>query len=103
MLKAFNLMAYSLSAEASEDFRRIYLTGIRDFGVDQSEDYIEGLEKVLEFLADFPRAARERMEIVPPVRAHPYKSHLIVYEIVADDVLIIRIRSGREDWSAALW
>ena len=51
------------------------------------------------FLAKYPRAARERKEIRGAVRIHPYKAHLIVYELGPDDrVLILRVRHGREDW-----
>ena len=58
-----------------------------------------GLEATFEFLADYPRAARLRQEISPPVRALPYKAHLIVYDIENDDVIVIlRIRHSREDW-----
>jgi toxin ParE1/3/4 len=46
--------------------------------------------------------ARERLEITPPVRIHPFRSHLIVY-IVDDnnDVFIVRIRHEHEDWQSS--
>jgi toxin ParE1/3/4 len=52
------------------------------------------------FLSRFPRAARLRDEVDPPVRAYPYRSHLIVYDIDGDAIVILRIRHGREDWLA---
>jgi toxin ParE1/3/4 len=66
------------------------------FGEQQAEKYYAGLERIFEFLSDTPKAARERKEITPPVRIHPYQSHIIVYLI--DDhgnILILRIRHGR--------
>ncbi|WP_417496630.1 type II toxin-antitoxin system RelE/ParE family toxin [Maricaulis sp.] len=46
------------------------------------------------------RAARERVEIAPPVRCHPHGSHLIIYVIDADDdVLVLRIRHAHENWA----
>ncbi len=46
-----------------------------------------------------PQMARERHEISPPVRVHPFKAHLIVYTVLeTGDVLIIRIRHSHEDW-----
>ena len=39
------------------------------------------------------------LRLHPPVRVHRYQSHLIIYEIAEDDmVLILRVRHGREDW-----
>lgn len=91
-------MAYRLSRRADDDLLDIYVTGIGRFGVEQSETFAAGLKRAFAFLADFPRAARERLEIDPPVRAYPYKSHLIVYVIEDDDILTIRIAHGRQDW-----
>lgn len=93
-------MTYRLSREAEEDIVRIYIGGARLFGHAQAEAYHGELKSRFELLAHNPRMARERSEISPPVRIHPYKAHLIVYVIDAnDDVLIIRIRHGHEDWA----
>ncbi|WP_341871205.1 type II toxin-antitoxin system RelE/ParE family toxin [Stappia indica] len=44
--------------------------------------------------------ARERGEISPPVRIHPFKAHLVVYVMEEDGgILVVRIRHGHEDWS----
>ena len=59
-------------------------------------DKIAAMQKL-----EFPRAARERLEIDPPVRAHPYKSHMVVYVIEGDDVLILGVRHGHEDWMSS--
>jgi len=58
-----------------------------------------GLSAIFEFLADYPQAARLREEISPPVRVHPYKAHLVIYDVGDEDkVIILRVRHGREDW-----
>ena len=72
-------MSYKLSVVAEEDIIHAYHEGIRLFGEEQAEKYHAGLERVFLFLSDTPNAARERMEITPPVRIHPYRSHIIVY------------------------
>ncbi|MFC3076007.1 type II toxin-antitoxin system RelE/ParE family toxin [Shinella pollutisoli] len=93
-------MTYRLSREADEDIVRLYVEGARLFGHAQAESYHQELKSLFELLAANPRMARERSEIVPPVRIHPYKAHLIVYVVDAnDDILIVRIRHGHEDWS----
>jgi len=93
------MASYQLTQAASDDLVAIFLEGIEQFGAPQADAYHDGLAATFVFLAEYPRAAREREEISPPVRAYRYKSHLIVYEIQSDDcVLILRIRHGREDW-----
>lgn len=92
---------YRLTRAAADDLVAIFLEGLASFGPAQADSYHAGLEAVFEFLGEYPRAARQRDEIDPPVRGHPYKSHLVVYEIAPDDtVLILRIRHGREDWQS---
>lgn len=92
-------MSYKLSVKAEEDILHILVEGMRLFGSVQAEQYHAGLEQAFEFLAASPKAARERTEINPPVRVHPYGSHMIVYIIQPSrDVFILRVRHGREDW-----
>lgn len=89
---------YRLSRTAEEDILGIFLTGLEQFGVAQAEQYHADLEAAFAFLADYPRAARERTEIGPPIRAHPRGSHMIIYEIDGDGIVILRVRHQREDW-----
>lgn len=92
-------MAYRLTRRAERDIIEAYAEGLRDFGIDRAEAYHAKLERTFELIADNPRLARERTEITPPVRVHPCGSHLIVYVTDASgDVLIVRLRHGREDW-----
>ncbi len=53
----------------------------------------------LDLIAKNPQMAREREEISPPVRIHPFKAHLIIYQIEQNGaILVIRIRNAFEDW-----
>ena len=73
------------------------------FGLSQADRYIDGLLGTLELIADFPEIARLRTGIDPPVRAWPYRSHVILYDLgEAGGVLIVRIRHGLEDWQGNL-
>jgi toxin ParE1/3/4 len=94
-------VAYKLSVKAEEDILRVYRESFLLFGAEQTDNYFAGLERVFEFLSDTPEAAKELVEIWPPVRIHPYRSHIIVYLIVGNgDVLILRVRHERENWMA---
>jgi toxin ParE1/3/4 len=96
-------LTYRLTRKAEEDILQIYAAGSKLFGEPQADRYHESLAEVFGIIAMFPGIARERTEIVPPVRIHPHHAHLIVYRIEADgSVLIIRIRHGREDWVSDL-
>ncbi len=91
--------SYRLTQAASDDLVTIFIEGLALFGLDQADRYHAGLAHAFQFLADFPRAARLREEIDPPVRAYRYRSHMIVYDLASDDaVIVLRIRHGREDW-----
>lgn len=94
-------MAFRLSAHADADIDAIFVTGVQIFGIAPAEGYLEGLRRAFELLARFPSLARERSEIDPPVRVYPYAAHVIVYEIAGEDILILRVRHGREDWSTS--
>jgi toxin ParE1/3/4 len=90
---------YRLTKAASNDIANIFREGLGLFGLAQADTYHDGLTATFELLASYPRLARLREEIDPPVRAYPYQSHLIVYELAADDmVAILRVRHGHEDW-----
>jgi toxin ParE1/3/4 len=90
-------VAYRFSGKAVEDLENLYVSGARAFGVAQAERYFAGLIVALEFLVEYPLVARARPELGPATRAYPYKAHMIFYRLDGRDVLIQRIRHGRED------
>ncbi|WP_371933588.1 type II toxin-antitoxin system RelE/ParE family toxin [Oceanicaulis sp. MMSF_3324] len=92
-------MGYRLSQAAENDLIDIYARGLSLFGDEQAERYFQTLTGALEFLADHPFSARERLEISPPVRCHPHGRHIIIYLVEEDEqVFILRVRHVREDW-----
>ena len=95
-------MSYRLSRKAQDDIIAIYLEGARLFGISQAESYHTGLERCLDLIAAAPEMARERLEILPPVRIHPFRMHIIIY-VIGDDgtPFILRVRHAREDWHRA--
>ena len=57
------------------------------------------MEATLCLLSDRPKLARLRREIDPPVRIHPFGSHLIVYrEDGSEGIFVIHVRHQRENW-----
>lgn len=93
---------FRLTRAAANDLAAIFLDGIEQFGLSQADAYHEGLSATFAFLADYPHAARLREEISPRVRVHRYKSHLVIYDLGGgNEVTILRVRHGREDWVAS--
>lgn len=90
---------FGLTRAAADDLTAISLKGIGQFGLQQAEAYHEGPSAIFAFLADYPHAARLREEISPPARVHPYKAHLVIYDVGDEgEVIILRVRHGQEDW-----
>ena len=96
-------MAYLLTDEAEEDVIHILSEGGQQFGLRQARAYYNGLLECFLFLAETPRAGRERIELTPIVRTHPFHSHVIIYQVTDDeDVLILAVRHARENWQDEL-
>jgi toxin ParE1/3/4 len=97
-------MSYRLSAAADADLVDIYLDGVLRFGVDAAERYQAGLLRALSLIGENPGLGRLHDELVPPMRAHPHRAHLILYDLDADDapVIIRRIVAQRRNWRALL-
>lgn len=94
-------MGFRLSDDADEDYFAIFRYGVEQFGQEQAERYADLLDRAFILLAAHPRAGRERPELRDAVRAYPTGSHMILYVVEDDDdVMVLRIRHGREDWAA---
>jgi toxin ParE1/3/4 len=92
-------MSYHLTNEAAKDLEAILLDGMGRFGINVAIDYHQKLFQVFELLAQFPEMSRERVELSPPVRIHPVGSHIVIYQLQANqDIRIVRVRHAHEDW-----
>ncbi|GLS28728.1 type II toxin-antitoxin system RelE/ParE family toxin [Neomesorhizobium albiziae] len=95
-------MGFRLSVAAEEDIVRIAGEGVILFGPAQARRYHDELFAIFDLIAANPRMARERHELSPPMRIHPFKAHLVVYRIDGDgEVFIVRVRHGHDDWEAS--
>lgn len=82
---------YALTKRAEADLFHIFLFGYEQFGARQAETYATELEHTLQLLADNPRMGREAEAIAPSVRRHEHGSHVILYEISSDGVVILAL------------
>lgn len=95
-------MSFHLTNRAQADMINIYVDGVGQFGITMAERYHEGLLALFSLLSDNPHMDRLRPEFSPPVRMHVYRSHLVIYVEDEQDVLIVRVLHGRQDWQSAL-
>lgn len=93
---------YWTTRRCDQDVIDIYVKGVTTFGVDQAERYHRELVATFELPAANPLMARERSEFDPPVRLHPHRSHMIVYVVEDEGVLMVRVLHGRQDWEQHL-
>lgn len=93
---------YRLSPAAQRDLNSIWDYTAETWSPGQADAYLRGLGDKLDALCSHPEIARERAEIDPPVRLHPYRSHLIIYRIEKDHLAIIRVVHGRQHWQVLL-
>lgn len=95
-------MTYQTTKKADEDIIGLYVRGAVEFGLAQTESYVDGLFSIFELLSDNPYMARERSELKPPARLHPYGAHMIVYVLQDSGILVVRVLHGRQDWQSLL-
>ncbi len=93
-------MQLEITQRAREDMFAIQTTGINQFGVLQTDIFLDGLTVLFKLIAHSPYIARERPEFKQPIRLHPYKNLIVAYRIENSIVKIIRVVDGRQDLNA---
>jgi len=76
---------------AEEDLIDLWIYGYQKWGVVQADHYLESLEKKLNSLSELPEKHGLRKVFNPPVRICPHDSHIIIYTIEKDSILVIRV------------
>jgi toxin ParE1/3/4 len=87
---------------AEQDIADIWNDGAERWGVDQADRYFDGMVNLFDLLSGQPEIARLRDEFTPPVRIHPYGSHVVVFEIADSGIAIIRVLHNRRNILALL-
>lgn len=91
-----------LTPAALDDLDEIWAFSAETWSVSQAETYLSDLGLQLQALCDYPEIARERQELSPPVRIHRFRSHVVLYRIDGDRLVVFRVVHARRDWSALL-
>lgn len=93
------MSSYQLTNQAQKDIEKLIEKGRIQFGIKQAISYFDELEKVFNLLAENPKMARTRHGLKPAVRAHPFQSHIILFEELENaSILILTLRHSKENW-----
>lgn len=80
-----------LRPKARTDIEDIWLYGVKRWGLDQADSYLNELNTIFQLISENPQIAKPRHELNPPVRIHPHSSHAIVYEINDGLIDVVRV------------
>jgi toxin ParE1/3/4 len=86
-------MTYRLTRQAQSDIKAIYHYTVEYFGERQAREYLDGLDYSFDLLTDNPKLGRLWDG---KGRRYVYKSHLVYYRIVKDEIVLTRIRNARQ-------
>jgi len=90
------MATYKFSVEAEGDLEGIYYRVVVEFGLQQADDYYDGLVQRFQRIAETPLMYPDVSYIREGYRRSVYGVHSIYYRIEADHVLIVRI-IGQQD------
>ena len=96
------ILSLVLYPAARADLAGIWQWTETRWGVAQAETYVRGLHAALDLLLMTPEMARERTEFSPPVRLWRYRSHVVIYRVSDNALVVHRIVHGRSNWDEVL-
>jgi toxin ParE1/3/4 len=91
-----------LTERARRDLAEIHEYSLQQYGPEAADAYVASFADAFDRLRAFPRVGVVLPAIRPPVRYLVHRRHRIMYDVVADDVLIRRILHTRMDPSQPL-
>lgn len=83
--------SFRLTPRALEDLRAIGRYTLHQWGRQQRDDYLNGIDQRFAWLAQNPYLGRSRNDIAPGYYSFPQASHIIFYLIRDDGIDIIGI------------
>lgn len=82
---------YRLSPKARDDMESVWLYTLSQWGLEQTEKYIDDLAAAFALLTSSPRLGKNCDTIRPGYRKHPTLRHVIYYREVDYGIEIIRV------------
>jgi toxin ParE1/3/4 len=82
---------FRVTPRAFEDLKTIGRYTLRQWGRDQRDAYLRGIDARFHWLARHPQSGRKRDEIAPEYRSFPHQAHMIFYLIRDGGIDIIAV------------
>ncbi len=86
---------YRLTPKAREDLEAVWFYSLTEWGVGQSERYINDLTSAFDFLATSPKAGMACQNIRRDYRRYPVSRHVVYYRVTKYGIEVIRILHDR--------
>ena len=86
-----------IAPAAKIDLKDIYQYGLRQWGKNHSESYLENIKEHFWTLTEQPLLGVDRSELLAGARSLPIESHTLFYRVTPDTVEVIRVLHGRQD------
>ena len=80
-----------LSKQASIDVYEMYLYGFITFGEDQADLYSSKIKNCLQTIQQNPEIGRLETRVNPAVRRFDVERHVIFYDLIDTNILVVRI------------
>lgn len=91
-------MRLKITQPADRDIDALFMYGRRVHGEQHAESYLMGLLEYLGQIPLSPLSAQLRDEASPPVRLRVYRGHNIIFDVTAEEVIILRILHHSVNW-----
>lgn len=82
---------YSLSDNAVNDLKDIWLYTKNRWGVKKADEYVRNLYKQFELLVLNPKKGRERLGFNDDYRSFPMDKHVIFYCLKESEIYVVRV------------
>ncbi|KGJ97130.1 type II toxin-antitoxin system RelE/ParE family toxin [Thalassotalea sp. ND16A] len=82
---------YTLSNRAVDDLTRIYQYTVADFGIEQADAYLNGMQECFNLLASKPKIANNVTDIRAGYLRYLYRKHSIFFKVRTKDIFIVRV------------
>jgi toxin ParE1/3/4 len=93
---------YVLSPRAQGDLSDIWDYTAEHWGAEQANAYLRVLQRAIEVVAHDPRRGRPYDEVREGYRAHLAGSHMLIYRVLENGIVVVRVLHSRMDFERHL-
>lgn len=92
----------SVTPKAESDLIGIWVYTCEEWGIDQADKYLEQLEAGMRQLVDHPLLGANYAHVLPGYRRLQIEHHIVFYQVLESEILIVRVLHEDMDASERL-